>query len=105
MRPFVIHGGIYEIQCATAAHFRVTRDDICSNKKHANFALPRQIAAYLAVKRTGRSRHDIARLFGGRDHSSITHAYQAIDRNFHTYSAVLAAIEAVLDKSLLEAAQ
>jgi len=105
MKGYIIKGGIYEIQLAVAAHFRVTREDIISNKNHANRALPRQIAAYLAVKRTGRSRHDIARLFGDIDHSTITHRYKAIDRDLHVYAAVLAEIEAVLDASLREASE
>lgn len=105
MKPFVIPGGILEIQLATAKHFRITREDMCSNKLHTRLVLPRQIAAYLAIKRTGRSRHDIARLFGEVDHTTIGYRAEAIMKDLNTYAGVLASIEAALDKSIQDATQ
>lgn len=104
MKPYVIPGGILEIQHAVAKHFGVTREDMCSNKQFVRLVLPRQIAAYLSLKRLHRSIHDIARL-SNCDHTTISYRAEAIQKDVNTYAGVLAAIEAVLDKSIQEATQ
>ena len=102
MKPYVIPGGVLEIQHAVAKHFRITREDICSNNRGVQYDLPRQIATYLAVKRTGRSRNDIALLFGDCSRTTISRRVRIIEKDLAIYAAVIASIEAALDKSMME---
>lgn len=70
---------IKEIQVACARHFNVSRIDILSARRTAVVVWPRQIAMYLSKELTLRSYPDIGRHFGGRDHTTILHAFRKIE--------------------------
>lgn len=44
------------------------------------FSYPRQVAMYLAHQLTDHSRSRIGRFFGGRDHSTVSHAISEVER-------------------------
>lgn len=71
---------IAQIQQETAAHFGVKVKDMLSPRRNAGIILPRHIAIWLAANHTDHSMPNIGRHFGGRDHSTIHHACQRIDR-------------------------
>lgn len=70
---------VESIQRVVARHFHCTRLDLLSSRRTAAVVLPRQIAMYLAKKLTPRSLPDIARRFGGRDHTTALHAVRKIE--------------------------
>ena len=55
-------------------------DDLISKKRPKNIALPRQIAMYLCRRLTDASLPKIGFSFGGRDHTTVIHAYEKIDK-------------------------
>jgi DnaA-like protein len=67
------------IQLAVCVHFKVSKRDLLSVKRTANFTLPRQVAMYLTKTMTSRSLPEIGRRFGGRDHTTVLHAVRKIE--------------------------
>jgi chromosomal replication initiator protein len=67
------------IKRRVAAHFDLTLDDLCSQRRHRAVARPRQVAMYFCKKMTRRSFPDIGARFGGRDHTTVIHAVRKIE--------------------------
>jgi chromosomal replication initiator protein len=67
---------VAEIQRVTCAHFGLSSEELLSSARTARIAWPRQIAMYLARELTGESLPAIARQFGGRDHTTVLHAWR-----------------------------
>lgn len=62
-----------------AESFKVSTVDIKSKKRNQSIALARNVAMYLARELTNYSTTEIGLSFGGKDHSTILHAYSKID--------------------------
>lgn len=60
---------------AAATHFGFSVEEIKSARRSADLMKPRHIAMYLAREMTVQSFPQIGKVFGGRDHSTIVHAY------------------------------
>lgn len=69
---------IQMIQEAVAKHFNLRPDDLKTRKRTRAIAYPRQIAMYLARELTDMSLPKIGEYFGGRDHTTVLHAYEKI---------------------------
>ena len=59
---------------AVASHFRVTDKDIRNGSQRRCHVRPRGLAIYCVREMTNLSSHEIGRLFGGRDHSTVLHS-------------------------------
>jgi len=62
----------------TAAYFDITVDDLIGQSRTHTFVLARQIAMYLCRELTDLSLPKIGQEFGGRDHTTVMHAYRKI---------------------------
>ncbi len=71
---------IARIQKIVADHFQVTIDDLRSKKRSANLAFPRQVAMYLCRQLTDESFPKIGIEFGGKDHSTVIHSCDKIEK-------------------------
>lgn len=69
---------IREIQQAICDHFGVGLGDLMSSRRTADICRPRQIAYYLCKELTPRSLPEIARRFGGRDHTTVLYGVRKI---------------------------
>jgi chromosomal replication initiator protein len=67
---------ITEIQAAASEHFGISKDELLSSARTPRVAWPRQVAMYLARELTGESLPAIGRQFGGRDHTTVLHAWR-----------------------------
>jgi chromosomal replication initiator protein len=67
---------IAEIQAAACEHFGLSSDELLSSARVARVAWPRQLAMYLSRELTGESLPAIGRQFGGRDHTTVLHAWR-----------------------------
>jgi chromosomal replication initiator protein len=65
-----------EIQAAACAHFGLSSEELLSSARTPRIAWPRQVAMYLARELTGESLPSIGRHFGGRDHTTVLHAWR-----------------------------
>jgi chromosomal replication initiator protein DnaA len=66
------------IQDVVSSYFNLRPEDFKSKRRTRNVAFPRQIAMYLARKLTDLSLPKIGDEFGGRDHTTVIHAYEKI---------------------------
>lgn len=66
------------IQEIVANYFNLKVEDFKSSRRTKNIAYPRQIAMYLSRKLTDMSLPKIGEEFGGRDHTTVIHAYEKI---------------------------
>jgi chromosomal replication initiator protein len=60
-------------------YFRLSEDDLLSRSRKQKVAKARQIAMYLCRELTDDSYAHIGTRFGGRDHSTVIHAYRKIE--------------------------
>jgi Bacterial dnaA protein helix-turn-helix len=79
VKPFnkVVTG---DIQRAVAAEFGLSWKIMFTASRHGRVVLPRQIAIYLTRELIGVSLQEIGRRFGGRDHTTILHAVNKIQK-------------------------
>ena len=61
-----------------AQHYNIKEDELFNKKRTQNIAFPRQIAMYLCRELADLSYPRIGELFGGRDHTTVIHAYEKI---------------------------
>lgn len=78
------HITIDSIQDIVASYFNLRIEDLKSQRRTRNVAYPRQIAMYLSRKLTDMSLPKIGEEFGGRDHTTVIHAYEKISGNLKT---------------------
>ncbi len=75
-----------EIQAAACKHFDLSPDELVSPSRAARVIWPRQVAMYLARELTNESLPAIGRHFGGRDHTTVLHAWRRTAAKIHTDS-------------------
>ena len=71
---------IHRIQRIVAEEFQISVEDIRSKKRSANISNPRQIAMYLCRNMTSESFPKIGIEFGGKDHSTVMHSVEKIEK-------------------------
>ena len=75
------------IQRVTADRYGIRVSDLKSKLRTQNLALSRQVAMYMSRKLTVASFPKIGEKFGGRDHSTVVHAVQVIQKRRNADSA------------------
>ena len=73
-------------------------EDLKSQRRTRNIAYPRQIAMYLSRKLTDMSLPKIGEEFGGRDHTTVIHAYEKISENLKTDEGLQSMINDITKK-------
>ena len=84
---------VNRIQRIVAEHFQISVDDMKSKKRSANLAFPRQVAMYLCRKLTNESFPKIGIEFGGKDHSTVMHSVEKIEKEMLTNKELANIIE------------
>ena len=74
------HITIEEIQKMVANYYKVKKEDFLAKKRTRNVAYPRQIAMYICRELTDFSLPRIGDAFGGRDHTTVIHAFDKISK-------------------------
>jgi len=93
-----------QVVALVAEHFSLTLEQMRGPKRDRDIVVPRQIAAYLSREETDASLVRIGAALGGRDHSTIIHACDKIEREM-AYDGDLRREVALLREALLRLGQ
>lgn len=74
---------VEEIQKRVAAHYLIKLGDMMSSKRTKQVTVPRQVAMYLTKVLTTMSLPEIGKSFGGRDHTTILHAFRKVQSDIN----------------------
>jgi chromosomal replication initiator protein len=77
---------IAEIKAAACTQFGISQEELVSTTRTARVTWPRQVAMYLARELTGESLPAIGREFGGRDHTTVLHAWRRTEQRMSSSS-------------------
>ena len=88
------------IQKRVAEFFNLNISDLKSSRRHRVVALPRQVAMYLGRKLTTFSFPELGARFGGKDHTTVMHAVQKIERMLQPDDSALRKTVATIEQSL-----
>ncbi len=69
-----------EIIAAVCKAYLISRHDLLLDTHAKKNVRPRQVVMYLAKKLTTRSGAEIGRRMGGRDHTTVTHSIQRVEK-------------------------
>ena len=84
---------IDQIQKKVSEYFDLPVDLLRAKTRRQEVVLARQIAMYLVKDMTNSSLKTIGLHFGGRDHSTVIHACQAVEEYIKTDSSIRQSIE------------
>jgi chromosomal replication initiator protein len=87
---------IQDVISAVTDYFGVRLTDLQSKRRHRSVTIPRQVCMFLARQHTRHSLEEIGGHFGGRDHTTVMHALQAVKDRCEADSEFRAQVE-VLD--------
>lgn len=86
------------IQDVVANYYNLSIQELKSQRRTRNVSNPRQIAMYLSRKLTDMSLPKIGDEFGGRDHTTVIHAYEKISGAVKTDDGLANAIKIITKK-------
>jgi len=75
---------IADIQRIVCDYFDITEDQVRARTRKREVAKTRQVAMYFCKMHTNNSLKTIGLQFGGRDHSTVIHAYQTVENQIET---------------------
>src|SRR5690554_4333793 len=75
---------VENIQQEVAKKYNIRMEDFAAKKRTKSIAFPRQIAMYLSRELTDLSLPKIGEEFGGRDHTTVIHAYDKIKEEMNS---------------------
>lgn len=76
--PAQRHSSVESIQQAVADFYQISLAELKSHRRMKTLAYPRQVAMYLCKKHLCLSFPELGHRFGGKDHTTVLHAYRKI---------------------------
>lgn len=86
------------IQEEVARHYEMRTEEFKAKKRTRAVAYPRQVAMYIAREITDASLPKIGDEFGGRDHTTVMHACEKIDRERHADPQLSSMIDSIISR-------
>lgn len=83
---------ISKIQEVVANYFQTSTAELKGKKRVRQIVVPRQIAMYLSRELTDASLPKIGQEFGGKDHTTVMHAYEKIEKQVKTDADIKTAV-------------
>jgi chromosomal replication initiator protein len=84
-----------------ADFYNVSPEDLLKQSRKKEYVNPRQIAMYIIRKELETSLPSIGEFFGGRDHTTVIHAIDKIERNMKEKTNLKQEIELIKDRLYL----
>jgi chromosomal replication initiator protein len=108
LRDFTAGGGarlltIADVQSMVTQHFGISLAELTGARRTQNLVLPRQVAMYLCRQLLSASFPEIARQFGGRDHSTVIYACTKTEETMkmdHQISAIVGDLTSRLQEAI-----
>ena len=91
-----------QIAQIVADYYHISLEAMCGKQRDKYIVTPRQIAMYLIRQETQTSLLEIGQLFGGRDHSTVLHACEKIDRSVNVNQTLRREIIAIREQLMRE---
>lgn len=89
---------IDSIKRAVAEYYKIDVSDFNAKRRTRNVAFPRQIAMYLCRTLTDASLPQIGKEFGGRDHTTVLHAFAKLDEGRKTDPQLEQTIQTLIER-------
>ncbi len=86
------------IQGVVARWYGLRPAELQAKTRARSIAFPRQVAMYLARQLTNKSLEEIGRAFGGRDHSTVAHARERIERELAAKTEFKDTVESLIQQ-------
>lgn len=96
LRP--IDDPVCTIQNTVAQYFGLTVSKLKSSSRMQRVSLARHLSVFFMRTKLGMSFSEIGRQTGGRDHSTILHAYRKIQSSLQDNASVATAVSAIQDR-------
>jgi chromosomal replication initiator protein len=87
-----------KIGLIVAEFYNITTEDILKQSRKKEFVKPRQIAMYLARKELDSSFPTIGEFFGGRDHTTVMHAVEKVNKLITGSEGFKQEVDLIMDK-------
>ena len=87
-----------EVMQYVAEHYNISVSDIISKKKNKEIANPRQICMYLSRKYTDYSLQNIGKIMGNRDHTTVIHGHDKINKMLETDETLKSNLDIIIKK-------
>lgn len=95
--------GIDYIQKTVSEYFKIPVDQLKDKTRKKEIVMARQIAMFFAKEYTNHSLKSIGEHFGGRDHSTVIHAVQAVNDFYDTDASFKKSVDELKKKLKLKA--
>jgi len=69
-----------KIMSIVSKHYNISQSDITGQRRNKEIVLPRQVCIYLMRKELGVSYPKIGKILGGRDHTTIIHSFEKMEK-------------------------
>ena len=89
---------VHDIQRAVCDQFHIKPDDLRSKSRQKDIVYPRQIAMFLTRELTGISLPKIGKEFGGRDHTTVMHAINKVEKDLQKDSQIVKIVTKLREK-------
>ncbi len=83
---------------SVASFYSITIDDLLKQSRRKEFVKPRQTAMYIARKELESSFPSIGEFFGGRDHTTVMHGVEKVEKAVESNDGIKQEIELILEK-------
>jgi chromosomal replication initiator protein len=83
---------------SVASFYSITMDDLLKQSRRKEFVKPRQTAMYIARKELGSSFPAIGEFFGGRDHTTVMHGVEKVEKAVDANDGIKQEVELILEK-------
>ncbi len=89
---------------AVTRYYRISKKDIVGPGRRRDLVVPRQVAMYLMREETGTSLVEIGQCLGGRDHSTVLHGIEKVERTVESDTRLRSEILAIREMLYSESA-
>ncbi len=83
---------------SVANFYSITLEDLLKQSRRKEFVKPRQTAMYIARKELGSSFPSIGEFFGGRDHTTVMHGVEKVEKAVDANDGIKQEVELILEK-------